>query len=182
MERWFPIQTDRLLLREFVLADEADVHEFAGDPIVSRYTDWGPNTPDVTHEVVLSRLEQQQKWPREEINLAIELRDTGKVIGAIGLRISDYEHGIADFGYVLNREFWNQGLITEAAHAVVERAFFAYNLHRLIATCDSRNVGSIRVMEKIGMRREGYFRRDVYQKGEWRDSYLYAILDNDRLS
>ena len=89
MEKWFPIQTDRLLLREFTAADEPDVHEYGGDPVVSRYVDWGPNTPEVTHQVLLDRLGQQLKWPRDEINLAIELRPTGKHVGAFGLRITD---------------------------------------------------------------------------------------------
>ena len=53
-----------------------------------------------------------------------------------------------------------------------------FSMHRLWATCDTRNVGSWRVLEKVGMRREGLFRRDVFQKGEWRDSYLYARLEN----
>jgi [ribosomal protein S5]-alanine N-acetyltransferase len=182
MEKWFPIQTERLLLREFTAHDEAAVHEFGGDPFVSRYVDWGPNTPEVSRQFVLSRLEQQQEWPREEINLAIELRTASKLIGAIGLRISDSKLGIADFGFVLSRAYWRQGLMTEAARALIDRAFPAHKLHRLVATCDTRNIGSARVMEKSGMSREAHFRQDVFQKGEWRDSYLYSILDQDRQS
>ncbi|MEO7202123.1 MAG: hypothetical protein ABIZ82_05970 [Candidatus Tumulicola sp.] len=56
MERWFPIATERLLLREFTAADESDIHEYGGDTIVARYVDWGPNTPEKTHEVLASRL------------------------------------------------------------------------------------------------------------------------------
>jgi|SRR5579862_7649443 len=179
MEKWFPIRTARLLLREFTLADEADVHEYGGDPEVSRFTDWGPNTPEVTHQVLLGRLELQQKWPRHEIDLGIELCATGKLIGSFRLRITDSENGLGDFGFVLNRAYWNQGLITEATRAVLDKAFTVLNLHRLIATCDTRNVGSARVLEKAGMRREAHFRQDVFQKGEWRDSYLYAILKRD---
>ncbi len=182
MEKWFPIQTERLLLREFTIGDEADVHEFGGDPLVSLYTDWGPNTPEVTRQIVLARLEQQQRWPRDEINLAIELRAAGKLIGAIGLRISDSEHGIANFGFVLSQAYWNQGFMTEAARALIDKAFPAHKLHRLVATCDTRNIGSARVMEKSGMHREAHFRQDVFQKGEWRDSYLYSILEQDRQS
>jgi len=176
MNKWFPIQTERLLLREFTLADEIDVHEYASDPLVPRYMDWGPNTPEMTRRVVLSWLEQQKKWPRAEVNLAIEVLETGKLIGSISLRISDRERGVADFGFVLNRNYWNQGYVTEASRALLDTAFATLKLRRVVATCDTRNLASARVMEKAGMQREAHFRQDVFQKGEWRDSYLYARL------
>ncbi|HKU80822.1 MAG TPA: GNAT family N-acetyltransferase [Candidatus Tumulicola sp.] len=180
MEKWFPIETQRLLLREFTAADEANVHEYGSDPVVSRYDSWGPNTPDDTHQVLSKWIEQQQTWPRDEINVAVELRATGKQIGGLRLHILNGEHGIAEFGYALNREFWGQGFATEAARVLIDKAFSVHKLHRLIATCDTRNVASARVMKKLGMRREAHFRQDVFQKGEWRDSYLYSILEQDR--
>lgn len=177
IEKWFPIQTERLLLREFTGADEADVHEYAADPAVSQYMDWGPNSPEITHQHIHKRLLEQQAWPRAEVTLAIELREEGKLIGGFRLDIFDRRNGHADFGFVINRRYWNRGYATEATRAVLDRAFDALRLHRVIATCDTRNVGSARVMEKAGMRREAHFRKDVFQKGEWRDSYLYAILN-----
>ena len=179
MEKWFPIRTDRLLLREFTPADEKDVHEYACDPLVSRYTHWGPNAPETTHRVLGDWLEAQKKWPRDNVALAIELRATGRLIGAIVLRISDNEHGLADFGFVLNHRYWNQGYVTEASRALLDKVFRVMKLHRITATCDTRNGGSARVMEKLGMRREATFRQDVFQKGKWRDSYLYAKLDEE---
>lgn len=164
MHKWFPIETQRLLLREFTAGDESDVHEFGGDPLVSRYTDWGPSTPDVTRQVILSRLEQQRQWPRDEINLAIVLRATGKLIGGFGIHITDAKNGLAEFGFVLNRAYWNQGFTTEAAQAALDKAFAVHNLHRLIATCDTRNIASARVMEKLMMRREAHFARMYIKK------------------
>lgn len=179
MEKWFPIETERLLLREFTTADESNVHEYGSDPVVSRYDSWGPNSRDDSRQVLLKWIDQQQTWPRDEINLAIEHRATGKQVGGIRLHILNSEHGIAEVGYALNRDFWGQGFATEAGLVLVEKAFSVHKLHRLIATCDTRNVGSARVMEKLGMRCEAHFRQDVFQKGEWRDSYLYAILRRD---
>ena len=179
MERWFPIRTPRLLLREFTVADESDVHEYASDDAVARYTDWGPNTPAQTRDRINGYLEQQLRWPRDEVSLAVELRGERKVIGTIRLSINDKLARTADFGFVVNRRYWNKGFASEAARAVLLAAFEMLALHRVWATCDTRNVGSWRVLEKASMRREGLFRRDVFQKGEWRDSYLYARIDND---
>lgn len=113
------------------------------------------------------------------MTLAIELKSERKLIGAIRLAIVDRENRTGDFGYVLNRRYWNERYTTEAAYEVLRRGFSLLQLHRIWATCDTRNVASARVMEHIGMRREGCFVRDVLQRGEWRDSYLYALLENE---
>lgn len=153
------------------------MHEYAADPVVSQYMDWGPNSPEITEQHVRRRLLEQQAWPRDEVTLGIELRDQEKLVGAFRFDILDRQNGLADFGFVINRRYWNRGYATEATRAVLACVFQALKLHRIVATCDTRNVGSSRVMEKVGMRREAHFRRDVFQKGEWRDSYLYAMLN-----
>lgn len=179
MDKWFPIQTPRLSLREFTADDEHDAHEYASDVVVTRYTDWGPNTPAQTRDRINGYLEEQLTWPRDEVSLAVELRMERKVIGTIRLSVIDGQTRTADFGFVINQRYWNQGYASEAARAILRAAFKMLSLHRLWATCDTRNVGSWRVLEKAGMRREGLFRRDVFQKGEWRDSYLYARIEGD---
>ena len=181
MERWFPIETPRLLLREIQAEDEDDVHEYASDPCVSRFDEWGPNTREKTHEVIARWLKIHEEWPRDETNLAVELRSEKKRIGSVTLYVQDRKNASAYIGYVFNRRYWNQGYATEAARALIDAAFKSLSLHRVWATCDTRNVASWRVMEKLGMRREGHFLKDVFQKGEWRDSYLYAILADEWL-
>jgi RimJ/RimL family protein N-acetyltransferase len=166
-----------LLLREFSAGDEPAVHEYAADPVVSQFMDWGPNSPEITMQHIQKRLAEQQVWPRDEVTLAIELREEGKLIGGFRFDILDRQNGLADFGFVINRRYWNRGYATEATRAVLNRTFGALKLHRIIATCDTRNIGSARVMEKAGMRREAHFQKDVFQKGAWRDSYLYATLN-----
>jgi ribosomal-protein-alanine N-acetyltransferase len=174
MERWFPIETERLLLRDFTPLDEADVHEYACDPLVSRYDSWGPNTDAQTHGFLLERLNEQARWPRDDVTLAAELRSSRKVIGTVRLWVADAENRSGEIGYTFNRAYWGNGYATEAASALLDRAFSHLRLHRIVATCDTRNTASWRVMEKIGMRREAHLIKDKYQKGEWRDSYLYA--------
>jgi RimJ/RimL family protein N-acetyltransferase len=174
---WFPIATERLTLREFYHDDEEAIHEYGGDPMVSIYTDWGPNTPAQTRDHLAMVLRQQLTWPRSDVSLAVELRAESKVIGSASLWLTDQENRTASFGYAFNQRYWKKGYATEASMALVRVAFDTLKLHRVFATCDARNVASWRVMEKLGMRREAEFRKDVFQKGEWRDSYLYAILE-----
>lgn len=179
MPKWFPLQTERLLLREFGAVDEEDVHEYGGDAVVSQYADWGPNTVVDTHDRVNGYLQVQRTWPRDEVSLAVELRSECKVIGTVRLSIVDRRTRTADLGFVFNRKYWNRGYASEAVNAILGAAFMTLGLHRVWATCDIRNIGSWRVMEKAGMRREGVFRCDVFQKGQWRDSYLYARLEGE---
>jgi RimJ/RimL family protein N-acetyltransferase len=179
LRRWFPIETRRLLLREFSAGDEADLHEYASDPLVPRYDAWEPSTREQTHERIQRRLHEQQYWPRDDVTLAAELRDEGKLIGSVRVWTVDEANATAEMGYSFNRRYWNRGFATEAAAALIERVFTGLNMHRVVATCDTRNVGSWRVMEKIGMRREGCFLKDKLQKGQWRDSYLYAMLASE---
>lgn len=179
MEKWFPIRTARLLLREFRATDEPDVHEYGSDLTVSKYVVWGPNTAKQTRDVIASRIQKQGIWPRKEVDLAIELPNEKKVIGSISLVIQSDDDREASFGYVVNRLHWGRGYATEAGDALLSRAFQELRLHRVWATCDVRNIASWRVMEKVGMHREAVLRRDVFQKGEWRDSYLYARLNEN---
>lgn len=176
MDRWFPIETERLLLREFRAEDEPDIHAYASDPEVVRLMIWGPNSPEMTKTYLAGELKAQEQWPRPDVGLAIELKSARCVIGSINLRMKDEKNRTADIGYVLARAYWGQGYMVEAARAVLDAAFRELGLHRVWATCDPRNRASYRVMEKLGMRREAHFRKDVMEKGEWRDSYLYAIL------
>lgn len=173
---WFPIRTKRLLLREARLSDYDDIHAYAVDADVVRYMDWGPNTPEVTAQALGGWVAMSAQWPRDEVNLVVELSETGRAIGAIRLSIQSKTDRTADFGYTLNKDYWRRGLATEAASAIVEAAFTTLGLHRVYATCDVRNAASYKVMEKLGMRREGTLLKNHEVRGRWRDTHVYALL------
>jgi RimJ/RimL family protein N-acetyltransferase len=82
-------------------------------------------------------------------------------------------------GYCFNRIFWHAGFGTEAAESLVLYGFEHVGLHRICATCDPENLASARVMEKIGMKREACLHENVWTKGKWRDSLVYAVLDRE---
>ncbi len=176
-ERWFPLRTERLLLRDFEAGDVEDVQAYAADPDTVRYMDWGPNSPEETRAFLGLRIDEQMIWPRREVSLAVEVASAGRVIGAIRLGLDN--HGGGDFGYSYGSPWWGRGYASEAALALATAAFDTLGLHRLWATCDARNTGSIRVLEKLGLRREGTLRSNQNAKDGWRDTHLYAILDDE---
>lgn len=174
----YPLQTPRLLLREFRLEDFDDIHAYATDPLTVRYMDWGPNTEQVTHEFLERQIAQQATWPRRDFSYAVELLAERKVIGSVRLGLNDHRN--ADFGYSLGSAYWGVGLGAEAARALVNLAFDRFDAHRVWASCDTRNRRSFGVMEKLGLRREGTLRQNQpAHEGGWRDTHIYAVLAHE---
>jgi len=174
-----PLHTRRLTLRDFREADWQAVHRYAVDPEVVRYMAWGPNTEAETQEFVRRTLEHQAAEPRRHFGLAVTLNPDGRLIGACNITAAGTDDRGGYIGYVLRRDHWRQGYATEAARALLGFGFGSLGLHRIIATCDTDNGASARVMEKAGMRREGRLLEHKWIKGRWRDSFLYAILDRE---
>lgn len=174
-----PLRSPRLLIRDVTVADAPAVQRYAGDPEVVKWMEWGPNTPAVTRAFLRGLVRTQRARPRTAYELAIILRAGRELVGGIGLRVGNPKHRSADMGYVLARRWWGRGIMTEAARAMLAFGFRRLKLHRIWATCDVRNRGSARVLEKIGMRREGRKRHDQRLRGRWRDSFFYAILENE---
>jgi RimJ/RimL family protein N-acetyltransferase len=173
------VETERLILREFRKEDLNGVHAYASDPEVSKYEPWGPNSEDDTKYFLDSIISYQLNNPRNDYEIAIELKGTGLLIGACGIHISDTETREGYIGYCYNKQYWKNGYASEAAVAIIEFGFKSLNLHRIFATCDPNNVGSSKVLEKIGMKREGHLRDHKLQRGKWRDSFLYSILEHE---
>jgi len=140
---------------------------------------WGPNNLTQTHAFLRQVRGWSRQKPRRKFDIAVNLKRGQKLIGACGIRIQDPVLRTADMGYVLNRGYWGKGYATEAAKALIHFGFSKLKFHRIWATCDVQNKASARVLEKAGMKREGLLRKNVFQKGAWRDSYLYAILESD---
>jgi RimJ/RimL family protein N-acetyltransferase len=141
---------------------------------------WEPFTQVVeTCAFLAQKLVAQQEQPCLEYNFAVVLKRENRLIGSCSIAMSHAPSREAELGYNYERAAWGQGYATEAAQAVVAWGFRELGLHRIWATCAPANAGSRRVLEKIGMQREGYLREHRWMKGQWRDSLLYAILEQD---
>jgi ribosomal-protein-alanine N-acetyltransferase len=148
------LNTERLILREFRETDVSAVQAYAGDAEVTRYTSFGPNTPEVTAAVLASWSCERERLPRLEWPLAIVRRDDGVLIGGTGLATVNWTAGEAAFGYVLRRSAWGKGYATEAGRAVLDWAFNELALRRLVAHCEEINAASVSVLRKLGFSQE----------------------------
>ncbi len=173
------LRTERLLLREYEAEDWRAVLTYQSKPRYLRYYHWTHRTEEDAREFVGMFLRQQKEEPRTRYPFAIVLPQQEKLIGNCNLRLDAPGAQTAEIGYELDPEHWGHGYATEAARAIVALGFEELKLHRIAADCIAENTGSARVMEKIGMWREGRLRENEYFKGRWWDTLLYAILDHE---
>ena len=171
-----PRRTERLVLRPFRHGDEADVLAYRSRPDVVRYMPADPLQPSgapafITERIAATRITADE----DKIILAVE--HEGRVIGDLLVRAGQLADRQAEIGWALNPDYHGRGLATEAARELLVLAFTDLRMHRVFAQLDPRNVASARLCERLGMRREAYFREDIWFKGEWGDTAVYALLD-----
>ena len=116
----------------------------------------------------------QIKADNDRIVLAVE--HDGRVIGDLLVGAGRLADGQAEIGWAFNPAYHGRGLATEAARELLVLAFADLAMHRVFAQLDPRNTASARLCERLGMRREAYFREDMWFKGEWGDTAVYALL------
>ena len=173
------LQIDRLILRDFVEEDWRDVHQYDSDPEVVKYMPFGPNTEQDTKALIAKNIGFQKAQPRTVYIFAIIDKQDSKVIGSCSIELSSDGDKQGEIGYVLNRSYWNQGLITECARKVISFGFEQLGLHRIYGGCDPANIASSRVMEKLGIKKRDIYGNMSSGKGAWRDFLLYAILEQE---
>lgn len=170
------IQTARLTLRSYTSADIPDLVRLAGAREVAATTLRIPHP--YTEQDAKDFIEAYAAKTAPETRFAITVTSDGQLCGGIGLRV-DAPHQHAELGYWLGVPYWGQGYATEAARAILEYGFQTLGLHRIYASYVPHNVASGRVLQKIGMRREGLMRSHICKWGEFQDLECYGMLKTD---
>jgi RimJ/RimL family protein N-acetyltransferase len=178
-----PVRTARLTLRPLGPDDLDDVHAYQSRADVCEYLLFEPRT----REEVLARLDRYAVATRLAVDgdflqlaLVLDSDGTSRVIGDSYFTIHSVEHMTGEIGWTMHPDFGGQGFAFEAASAVLDRiAFGVLALHRVRADLDPRNEASIRLCRRLGMREEARFVEDLWFKGEWADTGIFAILDRE---
>ena len=174
-----PIETERLRLRPFTIADVDAVHAYHGLDEVARYQYWEQRSRDEVVQEVTKWADggwDRQVADAEAIVFAVTLSQSGILIGDMVLLFRDKEARQGEIGFTFNPSHGGKGYATEAARAVFAAGFGHFNLHRIFGRCDARNMASWRLMERLGMRREAHFREHALFKGVWDEEFHYAML------
>lgn len=175
----FLLTTERLGLRPPHQDDWRALFAIWSDPEAMRYFSF----PTMTRaEQAVERFGQlmEASIAGEDLVCMVELLATGEVIGSCDLFNVDEQCGRAEIGFTLNRQHWGKGYMSEAARAVIDHSFNTVGLRRLEADIDPRNLGSARLLERLGFVREGLLRERWVVGDEISDSALYGLLKRDR--
>ena len=172
LPNWY---TDRLILRKIEKNDIDDLFICLSNENVTKFnfTDFD-TTKEVAQKILDSMINSYKN--NKATPWIIALRDSNKLIGMCGFSEYDKKNKKAEVGYLLNYDYWNSGVTTEALEEVITFGFKTMNLNKVQARCISGNIASENVMIKSGMKLDGILRSEKFYKGEFLDVKLYSIL------
>lgn len=170
--------TERLLLRSPRADDATDIERLAGEREIAANTATIPHPYPEGAAAEWIALQAQRQRAGEHVTFAMVERESGRLVGAIGLRLVQ-AHRRAELGYWIGKPYWGRGYATEAARAVLRYGFETLGLNRIHAAHFTRNPASGRVMQKIGMTHEGRLRQHYDKWGVLEDIEFYGILSGE---
>ncbi len=168
-------ETERLILRRYKKEDLQDLFEYLSDKEVVKYEPYKPMTLEEAKENLEWRIGTEEM-------IAVELKDSHKMIGNVYMGKRDFE--ALEMGYVFHQKYWGKGYAAESCKALIQKAF-ARGVHRIYSECDPDNKRSWKLLEKLDFQREAHFRRNVYfwkdeqEQPIWKDTYVYARLNDN---
>ncbi len=174
------INSNRLILKEISWDDLGDIHRLHSFPGVDEFNTIGiPKNTEETKELIRPMIEGQTKAPRKSYTWKIVLKDLNDFIGIAGINLSNDKFKLGEIYFKILPKYWGNGYATEISKTLIKHGFDNFQLHKVEAGVATGNIKSIRVLEKSGMTREGLRRKILPIRGEWKDNYHYAIVEDD---
>ncbi len=179
--KFINIETERIILRKFRESDAEAFLKYRTKPDVVIYQGerWESYKLEQAREFVKEQMNFEPDIPDTWFQIAIELKSTGDLIGDCAIHTLPQDTNQVEIGYTLDPLYQNKGFGKEAVKCLLGYIFNVLNKHRVIAITDVRNKNSIKLLENIGMRREGHFRKNAWYRGEYTDEYLFALLKEE---
>ena len=177
------IETKRIRLRLIDISDLTSIHTLHSLPETDTYNTLGiPSSREETKAIIEPWIKESQLQEIKNYTFAIDNKSNGKFMGLFGLKIGQQKYKRAEVWYKIHSDYWRKGYATEALKAIINFGFDTLKLHRIEAGCAVENIGSIKVLEKSGMLREGRLRQILPLKTGWSDNFQYSILETDERS
>jgi ribosomal-protein-alanine N-acetyltransferase len=174
------LESKRLYLKEIGWDDLENIHQLHSFPEVDEFNTLGiPKNIGETRENIRTAIEAQQKANRKSFVWKVIQKAKNEFSGLAGLTLSLDRFKLGEIYYLIKPDFWGMGLATEVAQTLISSGFNDFHLHKVEAGVATENERSIRVLEKVGMTREGLRRKILPIRGVWKDNYHYAIVEDD---
>ncbi len=174
------LETERLLISPITLDDLENIHELHLLPETDKFNTLGiPKNIDETKNIIAEWIEKNNSGQNRNFTFKIEQAESKTFVGLVALNLGMPKFRIAEVWYKLHSNFWGKGYATESLNRILRFGFSELGLHRIEAGCAVENLGSIRVLEKAGMTKEGRKRKVLPLKDGWSDNFHYAVLATD---
>ncbi len=170
--------TDRLILRAVRIGDAEAIFKYRSDAITNQYQGWIPKTMDDAHQFVSKvapKINVYDTW----FQFVIVLKETNEIVGDIGIHFLDEENYQVEIGCTLAKNHHGKGIANEALKITIDYLFGDLNKHRISCSVDPDNVASIKMIERLGFRKEAHFKQSLLIDGEWVDDMVYALLRSE---
>ncbi len=177
MDKYNIIKTDRLLIRILEMKDKELFYKYRSMPEIYKYQSWRPKNIREVEDFIDRNVAVCQNTANTWLQLAICLNN-GQIIGDIGIHYTDDNYQI-EIGYTLSPEYQGNGYALEAVKGVINYNFSELKKHRKTASVDPDNIKSIKLLERIGFRKEAYFIKSFRMNDHWCDDCIYAILEDE---
>lgn len=173
----FPaITTQRLVIRELEANDGPRIFSYHKHPEVARWQSWGTESVDVIQSFIRGLASVEPGTPGKWYQVGIYLQENDKLVGDCGFRVLENDPEQAEIGITLATEFQGKGYAAEALGALLQYLFTELKKHRVIGSVDPRNVLSMKLLERVGMRKEAHFVKSLWFREEWVDDAVFAML------
>lgn len=172
------IQTERLIIRLARPEDAQDIYAYRCDFTENRYQGWFPESAEEVRAYIMTMPETMDVTDTCFQFAMIHIEEN-RLIGDMGIILTNHQGMQAEIGCTLHKDYQKNGYSTEALTAMVNYLFVGLNKHRVVASVDPRNTSSIRLIERLGFRKEAHFKESYYLRGEWVDDIIYAMLKHE---
>jgi len=173
------ILTRRLRLTRLVASDAPALFEYRSDPEVCRYQTFEPGSLADAESFIASLLPVVFDTAGSWFQFAIRLRGSDLAIGDIGAHFMAHDPRQVEIGVTVAPARQGQGIGSEAVSGLIDHLLVDCQKHRVFASVDPRNEASVRLLERVGMRREAHFRQSLWFKGAWVDDMVFGVLASE---
>lgn len=173
------ITTNRLLLRPLSIEDAEAFYNYKSDALANQFQGWVPDTIEEVYDFVQNKIVNECNVVHTWYQLAIIRKNDNVLIGDIGLHFIDHENKQVEIGFTLDKKYQGNGYAMESIEKVLDYLFIDLGKHRVIASVDPGNVKSLKLLEKLGFRKEAHFKKSIFLHGKWVDDVIFAMLKEE---
>jgi len=172
------LKTDRLYIRPVSKDDKESIFEYRSDSETNKYQGWIPDTIEDV-EVFIGKLSNEINIPGTWFQFVIIVQESNTLIGDLGVHFIDAENKQVEVGCTLNKIYHGKGYATESLRKLIDYLINTLKKHRIVTSIDPLNINSIKLVERLGFRKEAHFIESIYSNGKWVDDVVFALLSRE---